>query len=202
MAGYTQLDSAPEVSQADAGDRQAQTSARRPRLIAITLMLWSVAAAVLYLNSALMLNRIAEGAGAEVRLPVPFYAGKLFNLYPVFPSYETINRDFSATGIPAAGGEPVRVPLHEYMPLRQGELNLRLQGGSVANLEGEAGRRRVLAEYARRLRARYNRFHPSAPLGSVAIREHTWPRSPLGYSHAARSADANDRVVYSEPSAR
>ena len=199
MAIHTELTDAPEWPSASRQSGPCGEASLRLGT-ATKALLTVVAASVFYFNAALMLNRGAEAAGSRYRLPVPFYAGKLFNLYPVFPSYETNNRTFTITGTRISGGDPVQLPLDSYMPLRQGELNLRMQGGSVANLEGESGRQRVLAVYARRLRERYNRLHRDAPLASVAISERTWPRCVYGYTHLAGAG--HERILYAEPAAR
>lgn len=149
------------------------------------VFLSALAGVILYCNVALLANQVCAGLTLACRLPIGFLIGGLFNVFPVFRSYATENTEMLVLGLPrgadANDEEQWRaLDVNEYFPYRLGEQHARI----LANAHRYVGSDRQQEAWdfvGGKIRDRYNRSHPDAPLEKIRMRTLHWPRSTDGY---------------------
>jgi hypothetical protein len=155
----------------------------RPGRLAAAVMS-ALSLAVIYYTAAILWNALSTAWMLPVRLPVDFFVGGLFNVFPVFTHYESVNTDVVIEGLRegAAGEEAswVELPVGHYLPFRPGELQARVLAPIQVRFLGADGTQSYLT-LARKIQSRHNRLHPERVLQQVRLRALSWPRSPDGY---------------------
>jgi hypothetical protein len=141
---------------------------------------------VLYSNAAVILNYPLAFITPGLSLPLPEQLNDLFSLYGVFESYETTNQDIEIYGITPSTpnwpkGEIVKLNTADYFPFSRGEILLRGWVTRHSDMQGGAGQGEAFAALAAKIRGRYNRLHPTAPLKKIVIVLVEWERSLEGY---------------------
>lgn len=156
---------------------------------------------VLYSNAAIIFNYPLSFVSPWLSLPLPGQLEDLFSFYGVFGYYETTNQDVELYGITPQtpswpDGEIVKLDVADYFPFSHEEMLSRSLVARHGYLQGEAGQREALQALAAKIRSRYNRLHPQAPLERIVIVLVEWQRSLEGYGALKHNEDLT--IVYAD----
>ena len=158
------------------------------------LLLSALAIAVVAANAFAML-RGYEGAPDRASQPIRSYVYDSFMLYHLFTGFTKLNRQAQVFGHrPETGWTPIDVD--DLLPFRPGHATLRLRTWHHEHTGDPTPARSFLAA---KLRERFNRSHPSEPVGAVAFGVFSWPSSSEGYYAHREDPSARFQPWFAEP---
>jgi hypothetical protein len=169
------------------------------------LLLSALAATLVYANVAVIFSyrpRPRTGFWAEAHLPVPWPLADAVYLFGVFSGWRRDVTDLIVLGQPAgapASDDWETLDLSRWLPQRPGKKNTLLWASRHRFSLGAEAQRRAWAHLAARLRERYNRDHPGAPVGRIAIAQETWPANPSGLGAERTPAQTKRRILHVLP---
>lgn len=141
-----------------------------------------IALVFIYSNCAILFNHLAAHLFLPTRLPLNRHLNDLFITFPVFPTYGKRNWEVMLLGKKAKVREEwTNLDAEDYFPFRRGEASQRMIGGKFADTRGKEGQIEAWKFLSRKIRERYNREHPDAPIEKIVIRQLVWPRSKKGF---------------------
>jgi len=136
----------------------------------------ALAVAVLLANVSTML-RGYDGVPDRASQPLRSYVYDAFMVYHLFTGFSPTNSEAEVFGHrPETGWVPIE--MEGVLPFRRGQATLRLRAWHHEHLDDATDARRFLAA---KIRQRYNRLHPEAPVAAVAFGLWRWPSSAEGY---------------------
>jgi hypothetical protein len=140
-----------------------------------------VIGAFVYTNAAVILAPVTRRFLESEGLPVPAWIADAFNVFGVFWTYETINREILIEGLPRGSDRWIRLDPDELLPFPRGERLTRAWASRPFGDLPTMSQEEAFRVEARKMRERYGRLHPGKQLRRIRILLQTWPRSRRGY---------------------
>lgn len=156
---------------------------------------------VVYSNAAIILNFSLAAVTPELSVPLPTVLDELFSLTGTKAPYGTTNHEIELYGITPSTpsrprGEVVKLDAADYFPFSRSETLMRSWAYQLSTSQDEAGQTESYAALAAKIRARYNRLHPTAPVERIVIVQVEWERSLEGYETLKSNEDLT--ILYAD----
>ena len=137
---------------------------------------------VIYSNLAYLFNYLP----LRLQLPVPRVTHFLFDIYTVFSTYQTFNRDnFILVLLEDEGMKGsqkwIKLDTDEYFPYKKGDQIRRINANMHGYYFGKNIYNKTLGSIAAKILSRYNYLNPLQPASKVIVGIEWWPRSREAY---------------------
>ena len=177
-------------------------TAQRQAIHPLAKVLLSILAAFLIYSEIAV---IANYYPLKTKMPISRVGFFLFNVFPVFSSYQTYNTEYilwawledTRTHKPLGW---VRLDLPEYFPYKYAENRMRLVANMQRFYDPANGQTRAYRALCEKIRKRYNLTHADSSFKAtqIAIGYEVWPHSPRSFYEFKAPGLTSERTIYLE----